>query len=188
MLPICSDAPCMFRHPHISKHPTHLYVPLCSPLHLYISRGYLYMIWGWGHLYNQYWVFGCYYKDNIQNICMYSYTIGYNWNIYKNHVLTIMWIMRIISGLLLGLVSITMWYYTTNSIYCGTSLWSFCLSAAGTIVAHCQLPVYARVSYLCYAAAVRYKSVFEFHCHSVVDFKIAPCAHCLKKSCFITRP
>ena len=41
-------APIHLDAPHISKHPpTHLYPPY-SPIHLYVSRGYLHMIWGWG--------------------------------------------------------------------------------------------------------------------------------------------
>ena len=45
--PPCLDAPL-----HISEFPTHICMPLCCPVHLYLCRGYLHMIWGWGHLYN----------------------------------------------------------------------------------------------------------------------------------------
>ena len=58
--PICLDTPTclhachMFGCPHMfGCTPTCLNVPYtsicpCSPVHLYISRGYLHMIWGWG--------------------------------------------------------------------------------------------------------------------------------------------
>ena len=42
--------------PAICPNAPHICMPPCCPVHLYISRGYLHMIWGWGHQYTH--VFG----------------------------------------------------------------------------------------------------------------------------------
>ena len=53
--PHMSGNPYMFGHPSYNQMPpvclntpTHLYAPML-PVHLYVSRGYLHMIWGWRH-------------------------------------------------------------------------------------------------------------------------------------------
>ena len=53
---VCSDTPCTFGCPlvysdasHMSDAPSTSVCPPC-PLYICVSRGYLHMIWGWGHL------------------------------------------------------------------------------------------------------------------------------------------
>ena len=54
MPPYVLDTSHMFGYPlYIWVPHTHLNAP-CSPVYLYASRGYLHMIWGWGHLYTPY--------------------------------------------------------------------------------------------------------------------------------------